>query len=177
MRLALRPIFTQDAIRWLAPRHRHNNPPLRGLFAASVVDETGAVRGVAVAARPVARNLDNGATIEVTRCCTDGAENACSMLYGALRRAAWALGYSRIVTYTLAEEPGTSLKASGWTRDAELAASPTWSRPSRHRLNHDLFGHETRPAGAKVRWVCVNPARTAEAPGAGESLDGGAGSR
>ena len=70
-------------------------------------------------AAPYRRHLDDGRTLEVTRCCTDGAKNAASMLYGAAWRATKALGYRRLITYTLAEEPGTSLRAAGWTVVAE----------------------------------------------------------
>ena len=71
--------------------------------------------GVAIVGRPVARHRDDGATLEVTRLCTDGTRNTCSFLYGACARAAFALGYERIGTYTLQDEGGASLRASGWT--------------------------------------------------------------
>jgi len=103
---------------------------------------------VAIAGRPVSRLLDDGATVEVTRVCTTGEPNACSMLYGALCRAAAALGYSRVVTYMLAEEPGTSVRAAGFAFAARVEPAESWSRPSRKRA--DAGG---RPAGAKVRWV------------------------
>ena len=51
---------------------------------------------------------------ELTRLCTNGAKNACSFLYGAAARAAAAMGYKRIITYTLESENGASLRASGW---------------------------------------------------------------
>lgn len=50
----------------------------------------------------------------ITRVATDGARNACSMLYGAMCRAGKALGYREAWTYTLPEEPGTSLRAAGF---------------------------------------------------------------
>ena len=53
-------------------------------------------------------------TLEVTRLCTDGTKNACSFLYGKAARAAFALGYRRIGTYTLPDEGGASLRAAGW---------------------------------------------------------------
>ena len=34
--------------------------------------------GVAICGRPVARYLDDGLTLEILRCCTDGTYNACS---------------------------------------------------------------------------------------------------
>lgn len=152
-RLSVRPIFLTDAKAYVARLHRHNGAPLSGLFAVACEDDAGELRGVAIVGRPMARALDDGRTCEVIRLCTDGAHNACSLLYGACCRAAKALGYSRIYTYTLAEESGASLRASGWARDAELVARPSWSTPSRHRVQHDLFGEERRPPGPKVRWV------------------------
>jgi len=73
--------------------------------------------------RPIGRYLDDGLTLEVNRCCTDGTYNACSMLYGAACRAAKALGYKRIFTYTRESEPGTSLKASNWICDGKAGGT------------------------------------------------------
>ena len=74
----------------------------------------GKLVGVAIVGRPVSRMRDDGETLEVSRLCTDGTRNACSFLYGACARAAFALGYTKIGTYTLATEDGASLRASGW---------------------------------------------------------------
>jgi hypothetical protein len=84
--------------------------------------------GVAIIGRPTALDLDDGRTAEITRLATDGTRNACSFLYGAANRAATALGFKRVITYIGADEPGTSLKASGWQ---EISRSPgrTRSRP------------------------------------------------
>ena len=152
MTLTITPCTLRDARQFVAQHHRHNLAPQGGLFAVSVADAD-AIVGVAIVGRPVARMLDDGLTAEVTRVATVGTPNACSMLYGAASRAAKALGYQRIVTYTLTSEPGSSLRASGWTVDAELAARNTWSTPSRLRLQQDLFGNERRPSEAKTRWV------------------------
>lgn len=76
--------------------------------------ENGKLVGVVIVGRPVSRHLDNGVTLEVTRLCTDGTKNACSMLYGAAARAAKAMGYKKIITYILESESGVSLKAAGW---------------------------------------------------------------
>ena len=113
---------------------------------------SGDICGVAVIGRPIARNLDDGETCEVTRVATDGTKNACSMLYGAASRAAKALGYRRVVTYTLERELGVSLKASGWKEDAKVSAG-TWDGRSRHRVQLDMFGNQNRDSGPKVRWV------------------------
>lgn len=94
--------------------------------------------------RPVARALDDGLTLEVNRVATDGAKNACSALYGAAWRAARALGYRRLVTYTLATEPGTSLDAAGWKVVGQVTGR-SWSCPSRPR-------DDKHPTTNKVRW-------------------------
>jgi len=86
--------------------------------------------GVACAGRPVARHFDDGLTIEVNRSCTDGARNANSMLYGAVWRAAKAMGYRRAITYTQAEESGASLRAAGWVRVKSIAPRGSWAESS-----------------------------------------------
>lgn len=147
-----RPISIQDANELVANWHRHNRPTLGGLFAVSAED-AGRLVGVAIVGRPVARAFADGYTCEITRLATDGTPNACSMLYGACRAAAKALGYRRVFTYTLQSESGASLRGAGFIRDAELKARETWSCASRPRVQTDLFGNEQRPAEAKVRWV------------------------
>lgn len=141
-----------EAKLFVAKHHRHNKPDKSGLFAAGLANKDGEVIGAAVAGRPKARKLQDGFTIEVTRVCTLGHRNANSMLYGAILRAAKALGYRRAYTYTLAHESGTSLKAVGFKEDARLEARETWSVPSRPRIQSNMFGHEQRPQGPKIRW-------------------------
>lgn len=119
-------------------------PPQGGLFALACSDGE-RIRGVAIIGRPVARELaSDDFAAEVTRCCTDGARNACSILYGAAWRAARALGYRRLVTYTLATEGGASLRAAGWACIGE-AGGGSWSRTSRPRV-------DTHPLQVKLRW-------------------------
>lgn len=151
-----RPISIQDANATIARWHRHNKPVLGGLFAVAAY-EGERLCGVGIVGRPVARAYQDGLTCEITRVATDGTPNACTMIYGALRAAARALGFRRVFTYTLASEPGTSLRAAGFVRDAELKERPTWSCPSRPRTQTDLFGTEQRPAEAKVRWKWERP--------------------
>ncbi len=152
MTLCLRPITMQDAKSYIARWHRHNIPPVSGLFAAAV-EVDGEIVGVATVGRPTARMLQDGWTAEITRAATDLTKNANSKLYGACLRACRALGYRRVFTYTLKEETGASLRAVGFVVDAELPARKTWSCPSRPRTQTDLFGNERRPAGPKLRWV------------------------
>lgn len=89
----------------------------------------------AIVSRPTARMSDDGLTVEVTRCVTDGTKNACSALYGACVRAALALGYKRIITYTLPKEGGASLRGAGW-RCLGQAGGGSWSRKSRPRVDN-----------------------------------------
>jgi hypothetical protein len=105
-------------------------------WSVGIRDETGALRGVAIAGRPVSRMLDDGLTLEVRRVCTDGVPNGCSMLYGAMRRAGIALGYAphAILTYVLASEPATSFTAAGWCWSHDVA-SGAWTRPARERAS------------------------------------------
>lgn len=83
--------------------------------------------------RPIARNFDDGLTLEVNRSCTDGTENANSALYGASWRAAKALGFQRLVTYTQSGESGHSLRAAGWRVVNELRERKGWDTPARPR--------------------------------------------
>ncbi len=125
MKLMVTPIDFAEANAFVSAHHRHHNPVVGMKFCLAVSDEHG-VHGVALVGRPVARGSDNGYTLEVNRCCTDGTGNACSMLYGAAWRAAKALGYRRLVTYTLPEEGGASLRAAGWKLLGERGGG-SWS--------------------------------------------------
>ncbi len=140
-KMYIKPCTITDAKAFIATHHRHNAPPMTGLFATSVVDHRNAVVGVGVCSRPVARALNDGWTCEISRVCTDGTPMACSMIYGSLCRAAKALGYRKVVTYTLKREPGTSLKASNFKQAGETKGR-TWDTPTRRRNLKvmDLFG-------------------------------------
>jgi len=152
MTLVLTPITLREANAFVERHHRHHGGArgcimcvavsrvLGGGDAAAVDD----VAGVAIVGRPLARMLDNGYTAEVLRCCTDGTRNVCSMLYGAAWRAVRALGYRKLVTYTLATEAGASLRAAGLRVVGEVRGA-SWSRTSRPRV-------DTMPAQDKLRW-------------------------
>lgn len=143
--LTLVPLTRRQAGDYIRDVHRHHGPPQGFKFAIGCRNGEQLV-GVATAGRPVARNLDDGHTIEVTRVATDGTPHVCSMLYGACWRAAKAMGYRRAITYTRADEPGTSLRAAGWLRTAELDARPGWNTPARRRAPNGSDGV------ARVRW-------------------------
>lgn len=99
---------------------------------------------MAIVGRPVARRAQDGWTLEVNRCCTDGTRNACSMLYGAAWRAARALGWRKLITYTLPEEGGASLRGAGWKCIGE-AGGGSWNVPSRPRV-------DLHPTQMKLKW-------------------------
>ena len=122
--------IAQDCVtRW----HRHNAAPVGDLFRVGVANDAGTLVAVGIAGRPVARHFDDGQTVEVTRVSSDGTRNATSMLYGALARAAFALGYTRVITYTQASESGSSLRAAGWRVIAERPSRAGWDTPARPR--------------------------------------------
>jgi hypothetical protein len=133
--LSITPIDFAEANAFVEKFHRHHKP-IQGCKFCVAVSDGDKVVGVAIVGRPVARLLDNGWTLEVNRCCTDGTKNACSMLYSAAWRAAKALGYMRLITYTLPEEGGSSLRASNW-RCLGLRGGGNWNVKSRPRIDTD----------------------------------------
>lgn len=133
MSLHLVPVSYAEACGFVAMWHRHHSPPQGMKFTVGAATDAGVLIGVAITGRPVARHLDDGGTLEVTRIATDGTPNACSMLYAACRRAAFAIGYRRLITYTQHGETGTSPRAAGWHVIAERPPRPGWDRPSRPR--------------------------------------------
>ena len=141
--IQLCPIDLEAANIFVKSLHRHHNPVPGCRFCVAVTDGV-AIRGVAIVGRPVSRFLDDGKTIEVNRVCTDGVRNGCSMLYGACARAAKAMGYSKIITYTLPEEGGSSLRASGWTCEGQFGGG-AWTNNVRSR-------NDSHPLTEKYRW-------------------------
>lgn len=141
--LGLVPITLRDACAFIVQCHRHHKAP-RGCVLCIGAASAGVVIGVAVVGRPVSRNLQDGWTAEVTRVATDGTRNACSFLYGAAWRACRAIGYRRLVTYTLPEEGGASLRAAGW-KCLGSAGGGTWDRVPRPRV-------DWHPTQSKLRW-------------------------
>ncbi len=144
--LNITPIELAEANAFVAQHHRHHRPAVGHKFSIAVSDN-GKVRGVAIVGRPVSRMLDDGWTLEVNRVATDGAKNACSMLYGAAWRAAKAMGYRKLITYTLPEEGGASLRAAGWRMIGQRGGG-SWSRETRPRV-------DTHPLQTKLLWEAV----------------------
>jgi hypothetical protein len=145
MKLQLQPISFEEARAFIAQHHRHHLPP-RGWKFGIAVNDGEQVVGVACVARPVSRIIQSREpyTLELTRLCTDGTRNAASFLLGAARRATFALGYKHLITYTLLEEGGVSLRAAGW-KELGRAGGGTWNRPNRLRV-------DKAPTGQKLLW-------------------------
>jgi len=148
--LRLVPVDWSTARQFVAAWHRHHRPPVGYRFAVGVANRADVLVGVAIAGRPVASAFADGLTLEVTRVAQDGTPNAGSMLYGATARAAWALGYRRLITYTQADESGASLRGAGWRIIAQRPARPGWSTPARPRIDHGV-DHI-----ARTLWEAVN---------------------
>jgi hypothetical protein len=142
VKFELVPLPLDEANAFVEQFHRHH-PPVRGHKFSLGLSQKGIV-GVAIVGRPVSRGLDDGLTLEITRLATDGTKDACSALYGACRRAAFALGYKRLFTYTLASESGVSLRAAGYRLVGEVRGR-SWSCKSRPRV-------DKHPTQTKLRW-------------------------
>jgi hypothetical protein len=147
VRLELRPVTQKEAFAFVRQHHRHHDVPVGDLWRVGCQDEWGSLVGVAIVGRPVSRNLDDGWTVEVTRLCTLGHLDACTLLYGAAARFALGGGkgpYRRILTYVLKSESGLSLEYAGWHRLGETDGG-SWDREGRRREDK----HPTEP---KAKW-------------------------
>lgn len=140
--MEIRPLTFREACQFIDQNHRHHRPSVGCKFCIGLYNDKKLI-GCAICGRPVSRHLDNGLTCEITRLCTDGTRNACSMLYGACCRTAKAMGYKSIITYILASENGASLKASGFS--CEGAAGGTHWTGVRNK-GQDI------PREMKTRW-------------------------
>jgi hypothetical protein len=147
------PVNIGDARAFVDRHHRHHRAPLSGLFAIGCAMQDGSafcqccggIVGVVIVGRPVARALDDEWTCEITRlACFPEARNAPSFLYRSAWRAARAMGYRKLVTYTLASEPGSSLLGAGFISVAEVRGR-SWHTPSRPRI-------DKHPTEDKIRW-------------------------
>lgn len=148
--MKLTPITLAEAKDFVNLHHRHNVAPCGHKFSIGLKDDNDTLIGVCIVGRPIARNLDDGETAEILRVCVlEGNRNANSMLYGAAVRACKAMGYTKVITYTLPEETGASLRASGFTQDGMTKKRPKgWDTPSRRREALEKY-----PKGQKIRWI------------------------
>lgn len=150
-RLSFGRVTLDEANAYIRDFHRHHSPVPGHVFALGAFRGDRLV-GVVIVGRPVSRKRQDGLTLEVTRCCSDGSPNVPSFLYGKAARAAFALGYLRIGTYTLPCEGGSSLRGAGWTLIGERGGGE-WSSPSRPRQSAKF------PTGTKLLWEAPFPDR------------------
>lgn len=154
--MEIRQITLKEANTYVEALHRHHGPTVGHKWSLAAY-KNGRLCGVAIVGRPTGRYLDDGHTLEVTRLCTDGTRNACSKLYAACARRAKSEGYKKIITFILQSEPGTSLKAAGWTLESAKAGKPRWNkqRYANKPVQLSLFPKKEPPAEYKQRWAKV----------------------
>lgn len=151
--MRIKQITLKEANNFVNKLHRHHSAVVGHKFSIGCFDG-GKLVGVAIVGRPVNRNNDDGNTLEVTRLCTDGTFNACSILYGRAARIAKEFGYDKIITYILESECGTSLKASGWTLDEEHVVGREWKRSEIEFEQMTLFNDAPKyPTENKKRYA------------------------
>ena len=154
--LELVPVTFADAIRFVGLHHRHSKPPVTWRFGVGLVDGSSELVGVGIAGIPKSRMLmaQDPRLVEILRVCTLQSPNACSMLYGALCRAAKALGYRRAITYTMQTESGSSLRAAGFAVVAECESHNGWhvGESRTYGAQLDLFGIYQDGSPPKYRW-------------------------
>jgi hypothetical protein len=140
--LVLAPIAAKHAARFVELYHRKLPHAHHRMWAVGLWDAA-ELRGVALVGLPMARSLTEpkegewpapANTLEVVRVAVlEDTPNGCSMLYGAVARAARAMGCRALLTYTAEDEPGTTLRAAGWVADDGLFGGGQADRPGRHR--------------------------------------------
>lgn len=139
MNYRIAPCTVKAALKQVELWHRYL-PDLQGaLFAAQLIGPDGKCCAVATFGNPSRVWQDTGRGVISRVAALEGlppvgnhAAPACMMLYGALCRAAKALGYREAWTYTLPHEPGTSLRAAGFI-DMGMTTGGEHDRPSRRR--------------------------------------------
>lgn len=170
-RLRIRRVTLDDANGFVARHHSHHSTTQGHMFSLGCYEEE-RLCGVVIVGRPVARRLDDGTRLEITRCCTDGTTHAASMLIAAATRAVFAQGFAEIVSYILDTEDGTSYRAAGWRLLVDEHGDPVkcghpqgslgWdSRPRTEPLAGLLSLKPKHVGGYKHRWFRRNPLEAA----------------
>jgi hypothetical protein len=147
--LRLRPVTFAVARAFVDRHHAHCRSPVTWRFGAAVWNGMTLV-GVAMTGNPVARGFVGRGMVEVNRLCIRRdipaalRWNAASMLYGHAARTAEQQGWTRIITYTRADEEAASVRAAGWQQEATVRGR-SWHSRARSRSNTNAFID-------KVRW-------------------------
>lgn len=146
------PISLKTAKKFILEHHRHNKPPVGWKFGIGLENNNQLI-GVATAGRPIARAFDNGLTLEINRTCVDGTKNANSKLYGSVIKCAKAMGYKRVITYTQANETGSSLRAVGMQIIKKLPERKSWKESS-IKLK-DIRDDKGNGGVKRILWQCL----------------------
>lgn len=123
------PTTLAQANAFVLQHHRHHAPTVGHRWSIGIANGNG-LCGVAICGRPVARALPQYQLIEINRVATDGTKNAPSKLYGTCAAIAKLMGFGDIETSILESEPGTSLKAAGFTFRRNIKGRD-WNTPTR----------------------------------------------
>lgn len=153
--MIIRPISIKEADVFVSTNHRHNKAAANGKFAIGCYIILGVTNGVwfymigvGIGGRPRSRHLDNGVTFEVYRVCTVGHKNATSFIYSRMKKIAQQMGYLKIITYTLQEESGSSLKAIGAEIEKRVEHTKQWNDHGKIKRNHQKVTIQL-----KFRWA------------------------
>jgi len=178
--LRIVPLTLKQANDLVASLHRHHKPALSHRFSIGVEETVkcpecygwdniidpacekcsgsgwaSRITGAAIIGRPVARGCDPYNVAEVTRLVTDGTKNACSILYAAAARIAREMGFTKIQTYILEDEPGTSLLAAAWSFESKTAGGD-WNVGAQKRTGRGIGPRRTdQPQNPKQRWAKI----------------------
>ena len=131
---------------FIARHHAHCAPPVMWRFDAAIYNGN-TLLGLAIVGNPVAPGLMLRGILEVNRLCLrrdlpDALRwNAASMLYGWCAREARRRGWRKIITYTRADEPGTSLRAAGLGPGGE-GARPRLARRQTGAVQHECLDRQ-----------------------------------
>ena len=146
MNLRVIPLELHEANALVAELHRHHKPSRGHRLSIGAIDTDGKLCAAAILGRPVSRGYAPREVLEVARLVSDGTPNACSFLYGAAARVAREMGFARIQTYTLEEELGSSLRASGWIFEG-FTQGGIWNYTNGKERRTD------QPNRRKARWA------------------------
>jgi hypothetical protein len=159
LQLCVRPITLRAANDFVQEHHRHNGRTSRDGGKFAIACEYGPeLVGVAIVGNPLSATYMNkevyGYVAEVLRTCTkEGAPKGCvSFLYGVCTRICRDMGFDRLVSYTLTDESGSSLRGAGWKHVADTKpVAPGWRKKdhlSQTREYQQVMGK------IKHRWEC-----------------------
>lgn len=156
--LELAPITLRAAREFCTIHHSYAKAPVGALFAVAT-KHAEIIRAVAIVGRPISSVLDNGSTAEVIRLISDGATfNASSFTLRNATKAAFALGYCRVVSYTDKTLQAAAFKAAGFNIAREHRVKPWHGREmldivGRTVVRWELF-HKTHSTAACDAFNC-----------------------